>query len=133
MNLNIIITYDNNKKLAGCSVGEVQVKEYVTDRGVCPFREWLESLNITTKARIQAPILRFESGNLGDYQPVGSGVFEARLDFGPGYRIYFGVVTNNVLILLIGGDKRRQSKDIAKAKEYWSDWKEENHHDKKKS
>ena len=71
-------------------------------------------------ARIQARILRFETGNLGDHKDVGEGVWEARLDFGPGYRVYFGKQGEELVLLLIGGDKSSQSKDIKRAKEFWS-------------
>lgn len=63
-------------------------------------------------------------GNLGDHRSVGDGVFELRLDFGPGYRIYFGRIGHQVILLLTGGDKSSQTKDITKAKQYWNDYKE---------
>ena len=69
----------------------LKVKEFIDSKGDSPFREWLDSLSLTTKARIQARILRIESGNLGDFKPVGQGVMELRFDFGPGYRVYFGM------------------------------------------
>ena len=108
------------------------VKEYLTEYGQCPFRQWLEKLDMITRARIQARIFRFESGNLGDHKSVGSGVSEARCDFGPGYRIYYGVEAGRIIILLVGGDKRSQCKHIATAQKYWSDWKKGLNHDKKK-
>lgn len=64
------------------------VREYVDASGRIPFREWLSKLDVTTRARVQARILRFETGNLGDHKEVGDGFWEARLDFGPGYRLY---------------------------------------------
>jgi putative addiction module killer protein len=63
---------------------------------------------------------RVETGNLGDYKSVGDGVFELRLPFGPGYRIYFGEVGATIVLLLCGGDKSSQKKDVVKAKEYWN-------------
>ena len=72
-------------------------------------------------------MLRFESGNLGDDKTVGGGVWEVRLDFGPGYRFYFGKVGSSVILLLAGGDKASQSKDIAAAKRYWNDFREAKH------
>jgi putative addiction module killer protein len=87
-----------------------------------PFRDWLKSLDIGVQARIQARVLRFETGNLGDHKSVGDGVREARLDFGPGYRLYFARVGSTIL-LLAGGDKASQAKDIAAAKQYWNDFK----------
>ena len=67
------------------------------------------------------------NGNLGDHKNVGGGVWEARLDFGPGYRLYFGKDRAAVILLLAGGDKASQSKDIAAAKHYWKDFREAKH------
>jgi putative addiction module killer protein len=76
--------------------------------------------------------LRFETGNLGDHKDLGSGVWEARMDFGPGYRVYFGKHGRQLVLLLVGGDKRSQSKDIRRAKELWSAFREEMRHVKAK-
>ena len=81
------------------------VREYVEKRGRIPFRDWLAELDKATRARVQARILRFETGNLGDHKDVGAGVLEARLDFGPGYRAYFGRKGRELVLLLLGGDK----------------------------
>ena len=81
------------------------VREYLTADGKNPFREWLGSLTKAVKARIQARVLRFELGNLGDHKSVGEGVWEARVMFGPGYRIYFGKDGDSIIVLLVGGDK----------------------------
>ena len=96
------------------------VREYLDDSGRSPFRVWLTSLEQTIRARIQARILRFELGNLGDHKQVGGGVWEARLAFGPGYRIYFGKSGTELVLLLLGGDKGSQRKDITRAKDFWS-------------
>jgi putative addiction module killer protein len=72
-------------------------------------------------------LLRFKKGNLRDHKTVGGGVWEARLDFGPGYRLYFGKEGAAVILLLVGGDKSSQSKDIAAAKRYWADFSEATH------
>jgi putative addiction module killer protein len=71
----------------------VDVREYLTADGKNPYREWLDTLDVAPRARIQARVLRFSTGNLGDHKSVGGGVWEARVMFGPGYRIYFGKVT----------------------------------------
>lgn len=100
------------------------IKEYVDVSGCSPFREWLTSLDRVVNARIQARVLRFESGNLGDYKALGNGVFEARLDFGPGYRVYFSIHERTILLLLLGGGKKSQKKDILQSKKYLKDYME---------
>lgn len=106
---------------------KLTIREYISPQGKKPFRDWLKNLDIAVQARIQARVLRFESGNLGDHKTVGGGVWEARLDFGPGYRLYFGKKGAAVILLLAGGDKTSQSKDIAAAKRYWDDFREAKH------
>jgi len=96
--------------------------EYVTAEGGCPFREWLLDLPMTVRARVQARLLRFELGNLGDFKAVGGGVLEARLQFGAGYRIYFAVEREHVILLLIGGDKSSQANDIMLARRFLKDY-----------
>ena len=98
------------------------VREYLTADGRSPFREWLGVLTKAVAARIQARVLRFELGNLGDHKSVGGGVWEARVMFGPGYRIYFGKDGDLVVMLLAGGDKGSQAKDIARARDFWRDF-----------
>jgi putative addiction module killer protein len=102
------------------------VREYVEDGGRIPFRDWLTELDKATRARVQARILRFETGNLGDHKDVGAGVLEARLDFGPGYRVYFGRKGRELVLLLLGGDKGSQKTDIKRAQEFWSRYLKEN-------
>jgi len=99
-----------------------RIQEYLTDRGVSPFREWLDELDVSVKACVQARVLRFESGNLGDYKSVGGGVLESRLDVGPDYRIYFGIDEGDLVLLLVGGTKRTQQRDIRQARGYWVDY-----------
>lgn len=74
------------------------------------------------RARIRARIARARAGNLGKCEPVGEGVFEPKIDFGPGYRVYFGEVGAAIIILLCGGDKSTQAKDIKAAHDYWADY-----------
>ena len=86
-----------------------------------PAREWLESLRDRVgQSRIYTRIERAESGNFGDHRPVGQSVFELRIDVGPGYRVYYALEGNDIILLLAGGDKSSQSKDIELAKQYWS-------------
>lgn len=96
------------------------IEIYKTNSGKEPYTEWEQSLDKATLARIDARLTRIrETGNLGTFEPVGDGVFELKLDFGPGYRVYFGYKSNTFLLLLIGGSKKAQQRDINKAKEYW--------------
>ena len=102
---------------------ELQI--YRDPNGREPFTDWLKSLrDQRTRKRIQNRIARIEYGNLGDHKSVGDGVFELRLQFGPGYRIYFGEVNNTIILLLCGGDKSSQDRDIERAKVYWQEYKE---------
>lgn len=95
----------------------MDVREYLTAAGKNPYREWLDTLDVALRARVQARVLRFSTGNLGDRKSVGGGVWEARVMFGPGYRIYFAKDGLRLVLLLLGGDKSTQSADIARAQE----------------
>jgi putative addiction module killer protein len=96
---------------------------YVTGDGKKPFDEWLWRLkDLKAKARIIHRLDRAAIGNFGKYRDLRSGVLELKEDFGPGYRIYFGLDGDDLIILLIGGDKGSQDRDILKAKEYWTDY-----------
>ena len=102
-----------------------ELEIYSNQNGKEPFTEWFESVrDKAIKNRIDRRIDRLENGNFGDCRPVGEGVFELRLHFGPGYRIYFGEVANTVILLLCAGDKSSQQNDIERAKTYWLDYKE---------
>jgi len=91
--------------------------------GRCPFEKWLEALKDRAgRAKIRARITRARAGNLGKCASVGEGVFELKVDFGPGYRVYFGEVGDAIIVLLCGGDKSSQVKDIKVAHEYWADY-----------
>lgn len=95
------------------------IREFVDVEGNNPFRDWLDGLDLSAKARVQARVLRFSTGNLGDHKGVGGGVLEARIAFGPGYRVYFGLDGSTVVLLLLGGDKSTQVRDIRRARDYW--------------
>ena len=97
----------------------MNVREYLTADGKNLYREWLDTLDVTPRARIQARVLRFLTGNLGDHKSVGGGVWEARVMFGPGYRIYFGKDGAQLVLLLLGGDKSTQTADVAQSQESW--------------
>lgn len=99
-----------------------EIEIYKAATGKEPYIDWEKSLDKTTSVRVDARLTRIrETGNLGIYEFVGNGVFELKLDFGAGYRIYFGFKTNRSLLLLFGGSKKSQQKDINKAKEYWEE------------
>ena len=96
---------------------------YRTREGRLPFDEWLRELrDQNAVARVLARIGRVRRGNLADYRTVGGGVCELRVDWGAGYRVYFGRKGAALVILLCGGDKRTQQRDIRLAQEYWNDY-----------
>ncbi len=102
-----------------------EILRYITADGKVPFTEWLEKLkDKKAKAKIKERLRRVSLGNLGDYKSVGEGVFEFKIDYGSGYRVYFGMKGSTIILLLLGGDKSTQDKDILKAKEYWVDYEE---------
>lgn len=105
--------------------GPRDVRVYVRADGKAPFSEWVESLRDRRAAvRVWSRVARLRLGNLGDRCRVGDGVWELRLHFGPGYRIYFGQAGMRVVLLLCGGDKSSQREDIDEAKSYWADYQE---------
>jgi putative addiction module killer protein len=104
----------------------IQIKLLATDEGKIPFLEWYGSLrDKVTKLRIRGRLDRLELCNFGDTQSVGDGVYELRLHFGSGYRVYFARVENYLVILIGGGDKSSQQRDITKAQEIWKRYKNE--------
>jgi putative addiction module killer protein len=101
---------------------EHEIKMLALEGGRCPFEEWYAGLrDIGARTRIRARIMRLQSGNFGDCKSVGQGVHELRLDFGPGYRIYFARTRRTVVVLLAGGDKSTQERDIERAKQLWEE------------
>ena len=117
----------DNSSLLGDNVDmdtpERDLRILILSNGRAPFKDWLRSLrDRQTKARILSRIDRLRLGNFGDYQSVGDGVFELRIHFGPGYRVYFGLHGAQVVLLLCGGDKSTQARDIADAQRYWKEF-----------
>ncbi len=101
----------------------IEILEYLTKHSQNPFRDWLEGLrDRQARAKIRVRLNRIRLGNFGDCKSIGNGVAELRVPHGPGYRVYFGQKGNRIVILLYGGDKKSQSKDIALAKVYWNDY-----------
>lgn len=100
-----------------------EVRRYQTADGKMPLTDWLDGLRDgQTRARILARLDRLQTGLLGDWDSVGEGVYELRIDFGPGYRVYFGQEGQSLILLLCGGDKSTQTKDIKRAHAYWKDY-----------
>jgi putative addiction module killer protein len=100
-----------------------ELLHYQTPDGRIPYREWLDSVkDAVACAAIQARTDRLKRGLFGDCDPVGAGVWELRIDTGPGYRVYYARSGKQVVLLLCGGDKRKQTADIKRAKDYWSDY-----------
>ena len=101
-----------------------EVKVYKTTGGKAPFSEWQNALkDKIIRARIDRRLERLMNGNYGDFKFVGEGVFEMRLQFGAGYRIYFGEINHHIVLLLCAGDKSSQAKDIRLAQQYWQEFK----------
>lgn len=99
------------------------IKNYLKANGKSPFEEWFNTLrDRQARTRIRLRLDRLELGNLGDCKSVGQGVFELRIDYGPGYRVYFGQIGATVILLLCGGDKTTQQQDIHQAQTYWRDY-----------
>jgi putative addiction module killer protein len=100
----------------------MQVLYYVETTGRSPFAEWFDGLDQQAAAKVAVSLKRMEQGNLANAKAVGDGVLEYRINFGPGYRVYFGYEGRIIVILLAGGTKRRQQRDIAAAKGRWADY-----------
>lgn len=101
----------------------IVVREYLAPDGKSSFGVWFEHLNAEAAAKVSVALTRLESGNLSNVKGVGGGVYEYRIDFGPGYRIYLGKDGDQLVILLAGGTKKRQQRDIEHARAYWQDYK----------
>ena len=101
----------------------VTIREYLDLNGRSPYAKWFNRLNSPAAAKVATALIRMEQGNFSTSKGVGEGVFECRIDFGPGYRIYFGKDGDNLVILLGGGSKKRQQKDIDLAKLLWKEYK----------
>lgn len=97
----------------------MMLREYVADSGRSPFGDWFKKLDPVTAAKVTTALTRLELGNVSNVKVVGSGVCELKIDFGPGYRIYFGKDGVEVVILLGGGTKKKQRTDIVRAHSHW--------------
>ena len=101
----------------------IDVREYIGPRGRSPYAEWFNRLNAQAAAKVATALTRLAGGNFWSVKGVGSGVFECRIDFGPGYRVYFGKDGERLIILLGGGTKKRQQRDITDAIAAWQNYK----------
>ncbi|CAB3675406.1 type II toxin-antitoxin system RelE/ParE family toxin [Achromobacter piechaudii] len=104
-----------------------EIEHYVTaDTGTDLYVAWLKSLR-DNRARVAIirRVFRIEQGNFGDHKPCRAGVWELRINVGPGYRVYYGLAGRRVELLLSGGDKRSQAEDIERAVRYWQHWNQE--------
>jgi putative addiction module killer protein len=102
----------------------LEIRYVVAPSGQQPFAEWFADLEPVARAKVTRALARMEQGNLSNVKPVGGGVLEFKIDFGPGYRVYFGRDGSTLIVLLTGGTKKRQQRDIATAIEYWRSYKQ---------
>lgn len=103
----------------------MEIRRYLTESGRDVFGEWLSELrDLRTRAKIVARIDRLSAGNFGDCKTLRGGLFEMRIDWGPGYRVYYAMVGKACVLLLCGGDKRKQASDIKRALENLKDYRE---------
>jgi len=103
---------------------EIELEIYETASGKRPFEQWLKGLReVHTRAKIRMRLDRLRMGNFGDCKSISGGVYELRIHYGPGIRIYYGKISNRVVLLLCGGDKSTQARDITKAIKYFNEYK----------
>jgi len=101
----------------------IELRYYLAGDGKSPFEDWFSLLDTAAAAKVAVALTRLEQGNLSNAKGVGEGVLEYRINWGPGYRVYFGRDGDVLVILLTGGTKQRQQRDIADAKQKWADYK----------
>lgn len=109
----------------------VEVAQYEMEDGKVPFSAWFLSLDTKAALKVRTAIAQMEAGNFGDHKSVGGGVWERRINFEEGYRVYFAKDGSELVLLFCGGTKARQQSDIDKAKEYWSEYKKRRKQEKK--
>lgn len=102
----------------------IEIREYIDAKGHSPYAKWFDKLNAQAAAKVAIALTRIAQGNLSNTKGVGASVLEYRLNFGPGYRIYFGQDGERLIILLGGGTKQRQQKDIKTAQALWAEYKQ---------
>lgn len=102
----------------------LEIRYYLARDGRSPFEGWFADLDPIARAKVTVAIARLEQGNLSNAKGVGEGILEYRINFGPGYRVYFGRDGDVLVILLTGGTKKRQQRDITAATEMWADYRQ---------
>lgn len=102
---------------------KIRIECYISSDGIDPFTKWFNKLNAIAAAKVSTALYRMELGNYSNVKSLGEGIYEYKIDFGPGYRIYFGQDGEDLVILVGGGSKKQQDKDIKIAKIYWQDYK----------
>ena len=100
----------------------IEIREYLDTEGRSPYGSWFNRLNPRAAAKVATALVRMEHGNFSNVKGVGAGVIECRIDFGPGYRVYFGKDGDVLIILLGGGTKKRQQREIATARRLWQEY-----------
>ena len=100
----------------------MNIERYIAPDGRIPFDEWVGGLHIEARRRVKIALDRMAQGNRSNAKTLSGGISEYRINFGPGYRIYFGQAGDRIIILLVGGSKRRQSADIRLARRLWRDY-----------
>jgi len=112
-----------NSNLCVTLLPMIIINEYIDSNDRSPYAKWFNRLNAAAAARVVTAVVRMEQGNLSNVKGIGGGVLECRIDFGPGYRVYFGRDGDRILILFGGDTKKRQKKDIEDAKALWKEYK----------
>jgi putative addiction module killer protein len=101
----------------------MEIRHYLTGAGRDPYQNWLDRLkDLRARVAIQRRVDRIADGHFGDHRPCRDGVWELRVDLGPGYRVYYARAGRTIVVLLCGGDKRGQAADIDTAVKYWTDY-----------
>lgn len=101
----------------------IEIREFIDPDGRNPYVRWFDRLNAPAAAKVATALIRMQQGNLAGAKSVGAGISECRIDFGPGYRVYFGRDGDRLIILLGGGTKKRQQRDIEAAQGLWREYK----------
>lgn len=99
-----------------------EIEIYRKENGKSPFKEWFNDLDLQTQSRVESRIDRLKLGNFGDCKALGEGIHELRMFFGPGYRVYYSLIGKEIVLLLAGGEKSTQDKDIKNAKQYFQNY-----------